>query len=96
MRACIYQETFVALMGNIDEFLIAAFLALASHGFTHHSATMGRNEARIAAAQALRGLARVRNLCYSPAGKRVAARYAKGLRKVCEEVVRKRGAATRG
>ena len=62
MRACIYQETFVALMGNIDEFLIAAFLALASHGFTHHSA----------------------------------GRCAKGLRKVCEEVVRKRGAASRG
>ena len=53
MRACIYQETFVALMRNIDEFLIAAFLALASQGFTHHSATMGRNEARVAVIHSL-------------------------------------------
>ena len=58
MRACTYQTTFVAPIGNVAEFLTAAFLALASQGFTHHSATMGRNEARIAAAQALRGFAR--------------------------------------
>ena len=39
---------------------------------------------------------RVRHLTRTQAGKRVAARCAKGLRKVCQEVIRKRGRASSG
>jgi hypothetical protein len=39
---------------------------------------------------------RVRALCRSRKGKQVAASCARGLRRVCEEVIRKRGKATRG
>ena len=39
---------------------------------------------------------RVRNLLQTQQAKRVAGRCASGLRRVCREVVRLRGAATRG
>ena len=39
---------------------------------------------------------RVRQVCRSKHAQKVAAKYARGLRNVCKEVVRQKGAATRG
>ena len=40
--------------------------------------------------------ARVRAVCKSQRAQRAGAAYAKGLRNVCKEVVKKKGAASRG
>ena len=41
-------------------------------------------------------LARVRAVCKSLRAQRAAAAYAKGLKNVCKEVIKKKGAASRG